>query len=349
MNRLLCVIAILCCSQVAYLQVTLIPDSNFEQALIDSGIDSDGTINGQVLTSDISSVTWLDVSYKMIQDLTGIEDFTSLESLFCYDNLLTSLNTSNNLSLKVLYCGGNYFSTPLDLSNNTLLEELECAYCGLPSLDVSKNVLLEYLYCHNDYDLNPVNTISTLDLSNNINLKRLEAYDLHNLQGLDLSNNKNLERVNVAEGWANNPYFSYLNLKNGNNSILTYVSTSFLNKLLCIQVDDEVAATNGAYPYSEWFINDEASFSENCNYGISDYKKIKIDVYPNPVVDFLNINYDDAIKIISIKVFNVLGELILEKRNDFQQLNLEGLKEGVFFLKIKTREGTLTDKLIKTR
>ena len=31
-------------------QITLIPDSGFEQALIDLGIDSDGMINGQVLT-----------------------------------------------------------------------------------------------------------------------------------------------------------------------------------------------------------------------------------------------------------------------------------------------------------
>lgn len=34
----------------SYTQTTAIPDQNFEQALIDLGIDSDATINGQVLT-----------------------------------------------------------------------------------------------------------------------------------------------------------------------------------------------------------------------------------------------------------------------------------------------------------
>ena len=33
--------------------ITLIPDSNFELYLINTGIDTDGVINGQVLTSDI--------------------------------------------------------------------------------------------------------------------------------------------------------------------------------------------------------------------------------------------------------------------------------------------------------
>lgn len=42
-----------------YAQITEIPDQYFEQALIDKGIDSDGIINGQVLTSDINTVTEL--------------------------------------------------------------------------------------------------------------------------------------------------------------------------------------------------------------------------------------------------------------------------------------------------
>ncbi len=74
---------------------TTIPDTNFEQALIDLGIDSDGVINQSVLTSDISGVTSLDVSSKNISDLTGIEDFESIETLNCSNNTLTSLDLSN--------------------------------------------------------------------------------------------------------------------------------------------------------------------------------------------------------------------------------------------------------------
>ncbi len=77
-------------------QNTLIPDPNFEQALIDLGYDT-APINGSVPTASISGVTNLDVSDKNISDLTGIEDFSALTFLGCDSNQLTSLDVSNNL------------------------------------------------------------------------------------------------------------------------------------------------------------------------------------------------------------------------------------------------------------
>ena len=58
-------------------QFTSIPDSNFEQALIDLGIDSDGEVNGTVATADISPIQTLDVSSRDIQNLQGLEDFNA--------------------------------------------------------------------------------------------------------------------------------------------------------------------------------------------------------------------------------------------------------------------------------
>src|SRR5690554_3111579 len=55
---------------VLFAQYTLIPDPNFEQALIDLGIDSGGVVNGQVLTSDIETVVALDISHRGINDNT---------------------------------------------------------------------------------------------------------------------------------------------------------------------------------------------------------------------------------------------------------------------------------------
>ena len=81
-------------------QITNIPDPNFEQALIDLGIDSDGTVNGQVLTSDVDTITILIIRNKNISDLTGIEDFIALESLDITGNQLTSFLISENLELK---------------------------------------------------------------------------------------------------------------------------------------------------------------------------------------------------------------------------------------------------------
>ena len=86
-----------------YGQITSIPDINFEQALIDLAIDSDGIINGQVLTSDINQIIALDISGKGIQDLTGIDDFNALESLDVSNNDLSILDVSDNLQLNEIY------------------------------------------------------------------------------------------------------------------------------------------------------------------------------------------------------------------------------------------------------
>ena len=60
------------CSDSGY---TCIPDTNFEQSLIELSIDTDGVINGRVLTSDVSGIKILVLSRKGISDLTGIENF----------------------------------------------------------------------------------------------------------------------------------------------------------------------------------------------------------------------------------------------------------------------------------
>jgi len=145
---------------VGFSQTTEIPDPNFEQALIDLGFDT-APINGSVPTANISGVTSLNVSTSGIADLTGIEDFTALTTLRCYENQLTSLDVSNNPALNYLLCYSNQL-TSLDFSNNTALTILNCFNNQLTSLDVSNNIALNYLLC--DY-----NQLTSLDVRNGNN------------------------------------------------------------------------------------------------------------------------------------------------------------------------------------
>jgi hypothetical protein len=83
-------------------QFTYVPDGNFEQRLINLGLDD--LLDGQVLTSNINVVSSLTVSMSSISDLTGIEDFTALTLLSCGHNPLTNLDLSNNTLLTTLWC-----------------------------------------------------------------------------------------------------------------------------------------------------------------------------------------------------------------------------------------------------
>jgi hypothetical protein len=141
-------------------QTTIIPDPNFEQALIDLGYDSP-PINGSVPTANISGVETLEVSDKSITDLTGIEGFNSLIELYCYDNQLTRLDVSNNTFLEQLYCSDNNL-TSLDVTNNPTLIDFYCYDNELTSLDVSNNALLIVFNC-------AYNQLTSLDVRNGNN------------------------------------------------------------------------------------------------------------------------------------------------------------------------------------
>ena len=97
-------------------QDTLIPDVNFEKALISQGIDS-GLPDGKVLTSSVNVVKILNVENVGITDLTGIQDFYDLTDLNCAQNKLTILDVSKNTKLTNLKCYYNLL-TNLDLSQN---------------------------------------------------------------------------------------------------------------------------------------------------------------------------------------------------------------------------------------
>src|SRR5690554_8230414 len=66
-------------------QITLIPDGNFEQHLVFWGYDTDGIVNGQILTVDALQVTELDfvnkAPYSAIHKLDGLNDFINIETL----------------------------------------------------------------------------------------------------------------------------------------------------------------------------------------------------------------------------------------------------------------------------
>jgi Leucine-rich repeat (LRR) protein len=252
-----------------------IPDSNFEQALIDLGIDSNPVIDGKVLRSDVESVTSLNVSDKNIADLTGIEAFTALEQLYCLRNQLTSLDISANTALETLYCYDNQL-TNIDLSNNTLLNHFRCYDNQLTSLDVSNNVLLERLYC-------PRNQLTSLDFRSNINLLYLNCTE-NQITNLDVSANTALTSLYCYEN-----QLTSLNVANGNNTNFLALKAENNPNLTCIQVDD-VAYSNANWTGDDFTFDPQHTFSEDCNYvniPDSNFEQALIDlgIDSNPVID----------------------------------------------------------------
>ena len=140
MKKLLLIL--LCLPMIGFGQLTMIPDDNFEAYLEANGMGNGIANDDYVTTFNINTVTYLDVSIQNISDLTGIEDFISLEDLYCMDNQLTSLDLSNNINLNYLNCENNQLIS-LDVSQNTSLFTLKCSYNQLISLNLSANINLD--------------------------------------------------------------------------------------------------------------------------------------------------------------------------------------------------------------
>ena len=182
------------------LNATNFPDPNFRAYISQvTGLSVGSTISD----AKLASITEIFANEKGISSLQGIEYFTELTKLRCYNNQLTSLDVSKNTKLTSLNCLGNQL-TSLDVSKNTKLTLLQCSGNQLTSLDVSKNTELSYLDCtcqltsldvSKNTELTDLycsgNQLTSLDVSKNTNLTKLSCLD-NRLTSLDVSCNSKL-------------------------------------------------------------------------------------------------------------------------------------------------------------
>ena len=128
-------------------------------------------------TDDFFEITDSDTydSPGSFASLAGLEYFTNLESLFCDNKRLQSLDLSGNPSLHILHCSGNML-TSLNLGGNTALEELHCSANQLDSLDLSRNMALRVLDCSS-------NPLTELDVSSSTALTALVNESTPTLSG----------------------------------------------------------------------------------------------------------------------------------------------------------------------
>ena len=203
---------------------TTFPDENFRKWILKQSYGKDGVLTEE----EIAGIKEIDVAYKEIKSMKGLEYFTAIERLWCGSAELTELDVSHNTALtdlrcsqtglkeldlskntalKWLICHNNKFTT-LDLSQNTLLEELYCYSTDLTSLDLSHNTALRILDCANtnlttlDVTKNTAltllycygNKLTTIDLSKNPALKNLQCYECE-MTTLDVTHNPELEML----------------------------------------------------------------------------------------------------------------------------------------------------------
>lgn len=312
MKTTLSLLFVILFSNLSIAQTTAIPDPNFEQALINLGLDS-GPIDGVVLTANIDTVTELIVMFQNISDLTGIEDFSSLSRLDCQWNQLNALNLSQNNALTYLNCVGNQL-TSLSFTQNTALNFLWCSSNQLINLDVTQNSALEILYCGS-------NQINNLNLSQNMLLSSFSC-------------------------WNND--LNCLNLKNGNNSILNDFSAKSNPNLTCIEVDNVAWSTTNwtnIDPQTSFSTN----CSNPCTVGVNENSLSSLSLYPNPTTGNVFIDFGELKQNIKATVTNSIGQVVLTQNYaSTKSINFDlDLPKGLYFLTLESDGEVISKKLIK--
>lgn len=277
MKKHLLLILIAHLSFLGYAQYTPIPDSQFEQYLIDEGIDADPAIDGQVLTSSINGVQALDISGYDISSFGGLEDFTTLEDFSLINDQAASIpqiNFSGNPSLARLLIINSPQLSGVDISTNTLLEDISLvprgtqftsidlfgkqnvtsllvADTGITTIDLSNVPNLTYL----GVQLNQ--SLTAVDVSNLGALEVLETYE-SGITSIDISNNPNMTRLSAYNSY--NGALTEVNVQNGFNGLITNLQLENNPNLSCIQVDPAIVGTSPA----GWVKDGTASYQANC-------------------------------------------------------------------------------------
>jgi len=114
---------------------------------------------------------------------------------------------------------------------------------------------------------------------------------------------------------------------------------------------ETVSAPTTTYDANEWNVeslNDCSNLgSHTQTLSVDDYALPSISFFPNPVKGE-TINFNNQVKM-TITIYNVLGKQVLKAQVDrsFYGLNVTSLKQGIYILKIKSENRTVTKKLIR--
>ena len=164
-------------------------DSNFETFCL---WNFDSNKDGQISIGEVDKITELDISRKNISTIPEIQYFTSLTTLDCSNNQLTSLDMSGCTSLQTLNCSYNQL-TSLDVSGYTSLQTLNCNHCNsMTFLNVSGCTSLQTL------DGN-WNIWTSLDVSECTSLQTLNCDHCNSMGSLNVSGCTSLTTLNCNQ------------------------------------------------------------------------------------------------------------------------------------------------------
>ncbi|WP_460218877.1 T9SS type A sorting domain-containing protein [Psychroserpens sp. MEBiC05023] len=99
-----------------------------------------------------------------------------------------------------------------------------------------------------------------------------------------------------------------------------------------------ITGFNGTAKVTKLYLNTSTLSTE-------DYSVSKIEIYPNPATDSFEIKSLETID--SVAIYDIQGKLIKTFKTPLANYNIESLKTGIYFVKIKSNHKVISKKLLK--
>lgn len=139
----------------------------------------------------------------------------------------------------------------------------------------------------------------------------------------------------------------------GTSSDNTGLPTSYTNKVVNIPVNADDIIWNDTYKY--WEVSVETIgfggylLSTNSTLAINETSLSTLSLYPNPVVNELNIKLPTTVKEAQIRIVDISGRTVKENKitTSNNKLDVTSLSQGVYIIEIKTDKETISKKIIK--
>ena len=163
------------------INATNFPDANFRSYLL-----SEYPV-GYITTAQLNARDTLYLYNKGISNMKGVEHFTELTYLMCYQNNLTTIDVSANTKLTYLNLGYNKL-TSINVTSNTALEQLYLQNNLLTSVSVSSHSNLRTLWVHENPNLTGLycwrDALTNVSVTGCTALKQLKIYNNYNLTSI---------------------------------------------------------------------------------------------------------------------------------------------------------------------
>ena len=335
----------------SYSQIVTIPDANFKAKLLQSSatnniakdlngnsVKIDQNNDGVIQISEAENISAIslnnrDIDFvfyffvqrdifpiKEIYSLEGISSFKKLKILDCSFAKLTSLDFTNLSHLTEVYCDNNQITEFTNFQFVVSLFALDCSNNLMTNLDLSTASVL---------NLQGYETEVLFDFRNN------------NFQYINIQNNRKTAWVclcSPVDGSCPFPPVTFIN---------TCSFAPRLNGNLNL-VEVKVNCIDKQYM---WFGNSEVSpnvFVDNCAVFATDESnfKAKFKIYPNPAINFINIETKEKISEVSILDFS--GKVLSKQQNNLNKISVDQLPKGNYILKIKSNQKDADYKFIKS-